>query len=66
VAIALAQARLGHVVDGSEWWVKRLSDDHMQICSQLVVNASRLASLDLAPGTLSGLVSPGGLGKLLR
>lgn len=66
VAIALAQARLGHIVDGSEWWVKRLSDDHMQICSQLVVNSYRLASLDLDPGKLSGLVSPGDLGRLLR
>jgi uncharacterized protein YycO len=66
VAIAFEQARLGHLVDGDEWWVKRLSDDHMQICSQLVVNAYRLASLDLAPGRLSGLVSPGDLGKLLR
>lgn len=66
VAIALAQARLGHVVDGDEWWVKRLSDDHMPICSQLVVNADRMAGIDLAPGKLSGLVSPGDLGKLLR
>lgn len=66
VAIALEQARLGHVVDGDEWWVKRLSDDHMQICSQLVVNSWRLASLDLAPGRLSGLVSPGDLGRLYR
>lgn len=65
-AIALAQARLGHLVDGDEWWVKRLSDDHMPICSQLVVNAYRMASLDLFPGTLSGLVSPGNLGGLLR
>jgi hypothetical protein len=66
VAIAFAQARLGHVVDGDEWWVKRLSDDHMQICSQLVVNAWRLGGIDLAPGRLSGLVSPGDLGHLLR
>lgn len=66
VAIALAQARMGHEVDGDEWWVKRLSDDHMQICSQLVVNAGRMAGLDLAPGKLSGLVSPGDLGRLLR
>jgi uncharacterized protein YycO len=65
-AIALAQARLGHVVDGDEWWVKRLSDDHMQICSQLVVNAYRLGGIDLSPGRLSGLVSPGDLGHLLR
>ena len=66
VAIALAQTRLGHIVDGDEWWVKRLSDDHMQICSQLVVNSYRLGGLDLAPGKLSGLVSPGDLGKTLR
>ena len=65
-AIALAQARLGHVVDGDERWVKRLSDDHMQICSQLVVNAYRMAGLDLGAGKLSGLVSPGDLGHLLR
>lgn len=66
VAIALAQARLGHLVDGDEWWVKRLSDDHMSICSQLVVNAYRMAVIDLAPGMLSGLVSPGNLGSLFR
>lgn len=66
VAIALAQKRLGRSVDGDEWWVKRLSDDHMQICSQLVVNAYRMASIDLFPGILSGLCSPGNLGGLLR
>lgn len=66
VAIAFAQARMGHVVDGDEWWVRRLSDDHMSMCSQLAVNAYRMASIDLAPGRLSGLVSPGDLGKLLR
>jgi hypothetical protein len=66
VAIALAQVRTGRTVDGDEWWVKRLSDDHMQICSQLVVNAYRASGLDLFPGRLSGLVSPGDLGKLYR
>lgn len=66
VAIALAQKRLGHQVDGDERWVKRLSDDHMQICSQLVVNAYRLGSIDLFPGVLAGLCSPGNLGGLLR
>lgn len=66
LAIALAQPRLGRQVDGDEWWVKRLSDDHMPICSQLVVNANRMAGLDLFPGTLAGLVSPGDLGGLLR
>ena len=65
-AIALAQARAGHVVDGDEWWVKRLSDDHMSICSQLVVNAYRASGIDLFPGRLSGLISPGDLSKLFR
>lgn len=64
LAIALAQPRLGHIVNGNEWWVKRLSDDHMQICSQLVVNAYRVAGIDLFPGKLSGLISPGDLLKL--
>ena len=66
IAIALAQVRMGKLVNGDEWWVRRLSDDHMQICSQLVVNAYRMAGLDILPGMLSGLVSPGDLGKLLR
>lgn len=66
VAIGLAQARLGREVTGKEWWVKRLSDDHMQICSQLVVNAYRAAGINMFPGRLSGLVSPGDLGKLLE
>lgn len=65
-AIALAQARLGHLVDGDEWWVKRLSDDHMQICSQLVVNAWIMGDIELFPGVLPGLCSPGDLGGLLR
>ena len=66
LAIALAQPRLGKPVDGDEWWVKRLSDDHMSICSQLVVNAYRMAGIAMFPGVLSGLVSPGDLGSLLR
>ena len=66
VAIALAQARMGREVDGDEWWVRRLSDDHMMICSQLVTNAYRAAGIPLFPGRLSGLISPGDLGKLFR
>ena len=66
VAIALAQARMGHEVDGDEWWVRRLSDDHLMICSQLVTNAYRAAGIPLFPGRLSGLISPGDLGGLLR
>lgn len=66
VAIALAQARMGHEVDGDEWWVKRLSDDHMLICSQLVACAYRFAGIDIFPGVLSGLISPGNLGSLYR
>jgi hypothetical protein len=64
VAIALAQRRLGGTVDGDEWWVKRLSDDHMEICSQLVTNAWRVTGIDPFPGKLSGLVSPGDLYNL--
>jgi uncharacterized protein YycO len=66
LAIALDQARMGHFVDGDEWWVRRLSDDHMQICSQLVVNAYRAGGIDLFPGVLAGLVSPGDLYTLYR
>ena len=66
IAIALDQARTGHFITGTEWWVKRLSDDHMAICSQLAVNAYRMAGVDLFPGTLSGLVSPGDIGRLFR
>ena len=64
VAIAFAQPRFGRCLNENEWWVKRLSDDHMQICSQLVVNAYRLAGIDLFPGILAGLVSPGDLGRV--
>ena len=66
VAIALAQARTGRTVDGDEWWVKRLSDDHMMICSQLATCAYRAAGIPLFPGVPSGLISPGDLGRLLR
>ena len=65
-AIALAQSRTGHMIDGDEWIAKRLSDDHMQICSQLCVNAYRASGIDLFPGRLSGLISPGDLGGLFR
>lgn len=64
LAIALAQPRLGTLVNSNEWWAKRLSNDHMQICSQLVVNAYRAAGIDLFPGMLSGLISPGDLYRL--
>lgn len=66
VAIALAQRRLGATVDGREWWVKRLSDDHMEMCSQLCVNGYRAAGDDLCPGKLSGLESPGDVLNLLQ
>ena len=66
LAIALAQARAGHMIDGDEWIAKRLSDDHMAICSQLVTNAYRASGIELFPGRLSGLVSPGDLGGLFR
>ena len=65
-AIALAQSRAGHMIDGDEWIAKRLSDDHMAICSQLCVNAYRASGIDLFPGRLSGLISPGDLSTLFR
>jgi uncharacterized protein YycO len=61
IAIALAQRRLGHVVDGDEWWARRLSDDGHLICSQLVDAAYLAAGISLFPGRLPGLVSPGDL-----
>jgi hypothetical protein len=61
LAIAWAQPRFHDALRGDDWIVRRLSDDHMQICSQLCVNAYRLAGADLFPGTPSGLVSPGNL-----
>lgn len=61
-AIALAQNRLGHLVDGDEWWVKRLSDPTHLICSQLVDQAYLQAGIHLfSDGRLPGLVSPGDL-----
>lgn len=67
VAIGLAQRRLGRLVDGDEWWVKRLSDNHRLICSQLVDAAYQAAGIHLfADGRLPGLVSPGDLLGLLQ
>lgn len=66
VAIGLAQKRLGKVVDGDEWWVKRVSGDGHLICSQLVSEAWREAGIALIPGRLDGLVSPGDLYDLLQ
>lgn len=67
LAIALAQSRLGHLVDGDEWWVKRLSDDHHLICSQLVDQAYLDRGVHLFnDGRLPGLVSPGDLLDYIR
>lgn len=67
LAIALAQDRVGHAVTGREWWVKRLSNDHREICSQLVDAAYHDAGIQLFPdGRLPGLVSPNDLNDLLR
>jgi hypothetical protein len=65
LAIALAQKRLGRAVDGDEWWVKRLSADGRKICSQVADEAWKAAGLDMFPGRLPGLVSPGDMGRLL-
>ncbi len=66
VAVGLAQERLGHHVDGDEWWVKRLSDDDREICSQLVDAAWLHTGIHLfRDGRLPGLVTPNDLGGLL-
>lgn len=67
VAIALAQARLGHLVDGDEWWVRRLSDPAHLICSQLCDQAYLDQGIHLFnDGRLPGLVSPGDLLDYIR
>lgn len=65
LAVGLAQERLGHHVNGDEWWVKRLSDDHRLICSQLVDAAWHFAGIELFHGRLPGLVTPNDLDGLL-
>jgi cell wall-associated NlpC family hydrolase len=66
IAIGLAQRRMGSLVDGDEWWVRRLSDNHRLICSQLVDAAYLAAGIHLfTDGRLPGLVSPGDLLGLL-
>lgn len=65
LAIGLAQKRLGQLVDGDEWWVKRLSKDHREICSQVADMAWKAAGIEMFPGRLPGLVSPGDMGRLL-
>ena len=67
VAIALAQKRFGDTGSnwykyGAPWWVKRLSNDHRLICSQLVDEAYQRAGVKLFnDGRPSGLVSPADL-----
>lgn len=65
LAIGLAQKRMGRVVDGDEWWVERLSKDHREICSQVAAMAWKGGGIDLFPGRLAGLVSPGDFGRIL-
>ena len=66
LAIAFAQRRLGRTVHGDEPWVKKLSDDHMEICSQLCTIAWRVrypGFMSTIGDGLAGLVSPGDLLK---
>jgi cell wall-associated NlpC family hydrolase len=65
IAIGLAQRRTGRVVDGDEWWVKRISGDGHLICSQLVDEAFHVAGIELLAGRLPGLVAPSDLFHLL-
>lgn len=62
VAIALAQRRLGELVDSRTWWVRRIQTLDTLICSQLVDVAYNRAGVHLFDdGRLPGLVSPGDL-----
>ena len=65
LAIGLAQKRMGQVVDGDEWWVKRLSRNGREICSQVADLAWKKVGIEMFPGRLPGLVSPGDMGRLL-
>lgn len=65
IAIALAQRRLGREIDSDDWIARRLDNDGMKICSQLVSAAYTAAGIELCPGKLAALVSPGDLYNLL-
>lgn len=66
LAVGLAQPRAGHLVDGDEKWVKRLSANNRKICSQAVDQQYLDASLHLfTDGRLPGLVAPQDLEELL-
>lgn len=65
-AAAFAGTRLGHEVDGDEWWVKKLCGGHSYFCSQLVAAMYLKAGITLVPGSkLPDMVSPGDLYKAL-
>lgn len=67
VAIALAQRRLGGILGLKSWIAKRLSDDGMMICSQLVDWCYQQAGVQLfKDGRPSGMVSPGDLYGLIH
>lgn len=73
VAVALAQHRLGRVVNPGvplrrqPWWVRRVESLHTLICSQLVDACYLSAGARLfADGRPPGLVSPGDLYRLIH
>lgn len=67
VAITLAQKRLGGRVNSKSWFAKRISSSKTLICSELVDRVYNLSDIHLfRDGRLSGLVSPGDLGRLLE
>lgn len=47
------------------WYIRRLNDDHREICSQAVAKAYAAAGIELIPGRPACLVSPGDLLNVL-
>lgn len=64
LAVGLYQRRMGHLIDGDEWWVRLLNADHMDFCSELVAKCWLAAGIDLFPRQLPVVISPGDIYRL--
>lgn len=70
LAIGVAQPRIdaGRMAHWSEhppWYIRRLNNDHREICSQAIAKAYSKAGIELVPGRPACLVSPGDLNDVL-
>ena len=63
--IGLAQRRMHDMVTSDSRLARRVDRRNKVICSEAVVRAYRAAGIDLFPGRLAALVSPGDLYELL-